>query len=363
MLETCGHVVILICGTLALSSALADTTYLANGSRIEGRVVSLSEQQITLRTPFADALVIPREQVAGLTTEEPRTTDFVSGERAQTQFLYQTDSATQVLEIDGRTSVRTGERPLSTVAAVGLEVVDDAETQTAEVAPQSDSEAPAADYWSGHFEFALNGNSGNTDSQSLYTLVSALRDTGDTRLDLAASIDRQEEDKVKTASEYLGTARFEKDINKRLFWFAQQELRKDEFEDLDLQSRTLFGPGLFIARRDRLTFKIRGGLGYQYEQFTSGGTDSALIFAAGWDYKQLIGDSLKLTHGLTIYPELTNSPTDNYTLESLLGVELPIADATLWSVRAAWGHEYSSNPEPGLEKLDTSYRVGIAREF
>lgn len=346
-------------------AAFADTAYLEDGSRINGQVISLSADTLQLKTSFADALSIPRDQVAGLASDAPLPVAFESGEQAQVRFDYAGEPGTQTLSVDGQPRDTENAEGLGAVATVAPQVVaaqqeDDEqyELEEADSLPPED-----ADYWSGRFEFALNGNSGNTDSSSVLTELSALRDTGDTRLSLSASVDREEEDGEQTAEEYLGEARFERDISERVFWFAQQELEKDEFENIDLRSRTLFGPGYFLARRDRLTFKLRSGLGYQYEEYSDGGNNGEMIFSAGWDYAQLVGEWMKLTHEFTAYPEITNSPSENFVLESALGVEVPIADSNVWRVRAALDHEYNNNPEPGVEELDTSYQVGIIRDF
>ncbi|WP_353109668.1 DUF481 domain-containing protein [Salinisphaera dokdonensis] len=351
---------------LYASSAHADTVYLSDGSVLKGSVISMSADELHLKTRFSDDLVVPRDQIDGLASDGELPLRLESGEEVQGQFVYEPEQGGQSIHIDGR-SVPSGSKPedvLASVAEVAPQVVaaqaDDDEYEL----PEADALPPEdADYWSGRFELAINGNSGNTDSSSLLTEVSALRDTGDKRLSLSASVDREEEDEEQTAEEYLGKARYEQDITRRIFWFAQQQLEKDEFEDIDLRSRTLFGPGFFLARRDRLTFKVRSGLGYQYEAYTDDSESSELIFSAGWDYAQLVGEWMKLTHEFTIFPEVSNSPSENFVLESAFGVEVPIANSAVWRIRGALDHEYNNNPEPGVEELDTSYQVGVIRDF
>lgn len=347
--------------------ALADTVYLQDGSQVNGRIISMSDSELRLKTSFAGELTVPRDQLVGVASDDALPLRMASGDEVQGQFVYTPAGSGQSIIVDDQPQAIPGssEEVLAEVAAVAPQVVaaqqeDDDEYEL----PESDILPPEdADYWSGRVELALNGNSGNTDTSSLLTELSGLRDTGDTRLSLSASVDRQEEDDEQTAEEYLGQGRYEYDMTRRFFWFGQQELEKDEFEDIDLRSRTLFGPGFYIARRDRLTFKVRSGVGFQHESYTEGDSSSEMIFSSGWDYAQLVGEWLKLTHEFTIYPEITNSPSENYALESELGVEVPIADSQAWRVRGALEHEYNNNPEPGVEDLDTSYQVGVVRDF
>ena len=344
-------------------AVLADTVYLQDGSQLNGRIVSLSADDVVIDTQFADTLTIARDQVQGLASDGALAVRLADGRQTQARFAYGADADEQrvLVQDEGAESVST----LADVAEIAPKVVDaQQEDDEGYELPNADSLPPEdGDYWSGSVEVALNGKSGNTDTSSLLTKVGALRDTGDTRLSLSASADREEEDDETTAEEYLGNARYEDDVTSRLFWFAQQELEKDEFEEIDLRSRTLVGPGYFLARRDRLTFKVRTGAGYQHEKYTTGGDSGEMIFSAGWDYAQLVGDWLKLTHDFTIYPEITNSPSDNFIFESALGVEVPIANSDTWHLRAGLDHEYNNNPEPGVEELDTTYNLGISRNF
>lgn len=109
---------------------------------------------------------------------------------------------------------------------------------------------------------------------------------------------------------------------------------------------------------------MRTGIGYQYEDYTDDeGSNGTTVLEAGWDYAQLFGNWLKLTHEFSIYPEATNAPTDNFTLESILGAQIPLASSRAWSVRLSLENDYNHRPQPGVKKTDTSYNVGVTREF
>ena len=342
--------------------AQADTVFLDDGSRINGKIVSLSSDEVVIDPAFTDTLTIERARLSGLTSDEAVEVMLASGKTTRARLSYDEQSGAQVVQADSDDT--NGALALDDVSQIAPKVVAAQQDDDEYALPESDSLPPEdADYWSGNVELGLNGRSGNTDTSAWRTKLSALRDTGDTRLSMSATADREEEDDETTAEEYLGNARFEDDLTQRLFWFLQQELERDEFEDIDLRSRSLIGPGYFLARRDRLTFKVRSGIGHQYERYTSGGSSHEAIFSAGWDYAQLVGEWLKLTHDFTIYPEVTNSPSENFILESALGVEVPIANSDAWHLRAGLEHQYNNNPEPGVEDLDTTYNLGVVRGF
>lgn len=352
---------LLLCAT----AAYADTVYLKDGSRLEGRLISLSDKALRVETAFAGELAITRSQLKGIWTQKPRRAELMSGHVVNARFLYEPNTGVQRVAVVGQAQPDwASDDPVSQIKYIAPRVVaaqneSDGQSELA----SSDALPPEdGDYWSGRAEFSLNGNSGNTDDQSVRTQADVERDTGDTLLSLSASMERQEEDDERTAEEYLGEARYEYGVTRRLFVFGLQKLEKDEFEDIDLRSRTLVGPGYYFAREDRLTLKLRTGVGYQHEAYTDGGESNEAIASAGWDYAQLVGEWLKVTHDFTAYPEMKN-PSESYLLESALGVEVPIADSPNWRIRGELEHEYNSNPEPGVEDLDTSYRVGVVRQF
>jgi putative salt-induced outer membrane protein YdiY len=357
-------VAVAACALFAPAVAFADTAHLTDGSRINGHVISLSADELRFKTGFSDSLAIPREQLAGLASDEALPTELTSGEVIRVRFEYTADTQTQSMMPTGSGDTALGSDGLAGVAAIDPRVVAAQQDDGQFVLPDADSLPPNnGDYWSGRFEFALNGKSGNSQTSSILTEVSGLRDTGDTRLSLSGSVDREEENQRQTVEEYIGKARFEDDITERVFWFAQQRLEKDGFENIDLRSRTLVGPGLFVFRRDRLTFKLSSGVGYKHEEYTDGDSEGEIIVSAGWDYAQLVGEWLKLTHEFTAYPEIANNPSKNFILESALGVEVPIAGSDVWRLRGALNHDYNNHPEPDVQPLDTSYQVGIIREF
>ncbi|HET7314986.1 DUF481 domain-containing protein [Salinisphaera sp.] len=351
--------------------ASADTVYLADGSRLEGLVETLSADTLELQTGFAGEIAIQRDLVVGVTTDQSATVALADGRTVEAKLDYAPETGRQSYTVGGASysvaATATGALgPIRQIAPQAIAVNQEKAKQAEQfVLPEASLAAPKdGDYWSGEFQLGINGNSGNTDNRSILASAAALRDTGPTRLSLSASVDREQEDGDQTAEEYQGEARYENDITSRTFWYVQEKLERDQFQNLDLRSRTTFGPGYFLVRQDQLIFKVRAGLGYQYEDYTDGESSQGEATAElGWDYAQIIDNWLKLTHELTVYPEITNSPVDNYTLDSVLAAQVPLASSTVWGVKLSLENEYNSNPQPGVESTDTTYAIGVTRSF
>lgn len=350
-------------------AVFADTVFLQDGSQLRATVQTLSADKLKLQTGFAGVLEIDRKLVKGIDTDEPVKLALVGGRVVDARLVYAAADDQQRYRADQESaSVSRPDAPLGGIAEIAPQQIV-ADRDAAEAArhklPEA-SIAPPADgeYWSGALSLGINGNSGNTDNRSVRLSGSALRDTGPTRLSFSGAVDREREDGDQTSDEYRASSRYENDFTDRAFWFAQQKLKKDRFQNLKIRSRTTVGPGYFLARQDDLIFKVRSGIGYQYEDYTDDqGSNGTTVFEAGWDYAQLFGDWLKLTHEFSIYPEITNAPSDNFTLESVLGAQIPLASSRDWSIRLSLENDYNNQPQPGVEKTDTSYNVGITRQF
>lgn len=358
-------------GLTVCSPVLADTVYLADGSQLHGTVEMASADKLTLKTGFAGELSLPRDQVVGVDTDAPQSVSLTDGRTINARLAYTPDEPGQRYIVGGvahRVAATAGKAlgPISQIAPQRVAAkAEEAKKAEQHVLPEASLAPPNDDdYWSGEAELGINGNSGNTDNRSVLASASILRDTGPTRLSFSASIDREQEDGEQTADEYQGNGRYENDFSPRAFWYVQEELEKDRFQNLDLRSRTTVGPGYFLVRRDQLIFKVRGGVGYQYEDYTGDASSQGEATAElGWDYAEIFDNWVKLSHELTVYPELTSSPTDNYTLDSVLAAQVPLASSAVWGVKLSLENEYDSNPQPGVESTDTTYSVGITRSF
>lgn len=347
----------------------ADTVFLQDGSQLRGTVQTLSADKLKVQTGFAGVLNIQRKLVKGIDTDKPVKLALEDGHVVDARLAYAPgDNQQRYQAAQERGTLSRPGAALGGIAEIAPQQIA-ADQHAAEAAKHKLPEAsiaPPSDgqYWSGALSLGINGNSGNTDNRSVQFSGSALRDTGPTRLSFAGAIDREREDGDQTSDEYTASSRYENDFTDRAFWFAQEKLKKDRFQNLKIRSRTTVGPGYFLVRQDDLIFKVRSGIGYQYEDYTDDqGSNGTTVFEAGWDYAQLFGDWLKLTHEFSIYPEATNAPTDNFTLESILGAQIPLANSRDWSIQLSLENDYDNRPQPGVEKTDTSYNVGIKRSF
>lgn len=356
-------------------SALASTVYLKDGSRLQGEVKTMTGEQLRLDTDFAGTLKLDRSQITGLTTDEAVPLALDSDKTVTKSLDYDAQDDDQYAETPKADRSESKAKAAKKQIALG---------QVAQIRPQKIAEnkrraqvkkytlpeyarASNLDHaaWSGKGRLGIDGSSGNSDNTNVTAALSALRNTGTTRLDFLASANRATSDGDKTEANYLGRATYEGDLSRRWYAYATQNLERDKFQNYELRSRTSFGPGYFVSRQRRLIFKLNGGLGYEYTTYyESGESESELIASAGWHYGQLFGKAVKLSHNFDIYPQLTDSPSDNFSLTSVFAASVPIANSSVWAISARLEHDYNNNPRNSdTDKLDTIYSLAIQRTF
>lgn len=350
--------------------ASADTIYLTGGSELKGSVQTLDADTLKLDTDFAGTLALDRDKIAGVATGNAIPVVLDNGNRTKARFGYDADSGSQrVILVDGATSAGTRQTTLERVAGIRPRQIAEQKHHARlkkYTLPQYTSDTALGHVeWSGAGRLGINGSSGNSDSFNLLASLAALRETGLTRLDLLVSVNRATSGGDTTEASYLARAGYERDWSRHWYSFVKQSLERDRFQDYGLRSRTSFGVGYFVARQRRTIFKVQTGLGYEYTNYyQSSAHDSALIASAGWHYGALFGDYLKLTHDFDIYPKLTNSPAENFSLKSVLAVSVPIADSSMWAISAQVKNEYNNSPrEAETDKLNTIYSLAIQRSF
>lgn len=361
-------ITVVVClGLLSALPGWAGTVYLKDGSVLNGEVMRLRDGTLTLKTEYAGELHLSADVIRGLQTDKPAIVSLDNGDEVQGRLHY--DTAGEANQRQRLTSDSFGERPLALQRLAGIRPVgapSDAQIEAREkIAALKKKQAELSkDPWSGRLSLGIEGTSGNSDARNIDFSASALRETDGDRLSLSAEIHKARQEGEQTEDEYLAKSRLERDFTERTFAFVQADAEKDQFENIDLRFRLTMGPGYFFIREPEQTLKGRLGVGYEHESFTDGGNDESIVATLGYDYMVVLWDWNRFIHELTLIPQIDDNPADNFRAESVLADELPLGTSdSLWKLRAELRNDYNHNPEPGVEKLDTSYLLNIVREF
>ena len=348
MLRAC---VISVLVLLACAVAIADEVILTDGTRLIGQVQKLYEGKLTLKTELVGDLTVDVAEVQGISTETPLTVQMKTGERAIGALEYTSQTGQRILaEVPGTMALKLGD--VNAMWLPGQVSPEVAEFQ----ARLAKAESP----WSLRLEGGLDGQTGNTERVALNGRVEVRRTTERERLLLYSQVRFAHENGEDTVREVLGGVNLEADINRKWFGFAKLELEYDKFENLDMRTTAAAGIGYFAIREKDQELKFRGGVGYQHESFRDGTSDEGAIIELGMDYRKELAPWLLFNHATTYYPTFD---IGDYRIVVENAGEIPLGTGTKWKLKLGVRNHYNSEPQTGVDRLDTYYFANVAAEF
>ena len=342
-------------GTMNL--AFADTVYVTDGSQINGKILILTESEITLKTSFAGEIVIPLANVAGVTSEQAQMVALRGGDKINARAHYDADTGKQYLK-----ETSFGDVTIAVGQIIGISTTGDPSPQAqalqAELEKYQSKVQAYDDAWSGKIALGMAGTQGNTQNLGFNGRAEANRDVGRDRQLVYAQGRMQENEEILSAKEIMLGISAEHDLTDRWFVYAREDLEHDKFENLDLRSVTGAGFGYWLIREDDHELKPRFGLGYEFEAFDNDTTNREGILALGYDYLIKVNDWYRFTHNLTVFPSFTD-PSKDFRVDSNIGFEFPIATSDRWGFRIGLRNQYNNQPSDGRDKLDTAYTADV----
>ena len=211
----------------------------------------------------------------------------------------------------------------------------------------------------------LVGKNGNSDEMTTNVVGEALLVSRLDELKLYGSYQRSKQESTETSDQTIAGASYNAFMYDPWGWYVRGEVERDPFEDIEL--RTTIAGGLSYRPINVPTHMLRFflGVGYRNESFTNGNDDNSVgTLDAGLSHRWILTPWLTMSNDLTYSPAFDDFGDYLATQDSAL--EMPVAAATAarkWLLRLGLRNDYKSQPEPGREKLDTTYYVRLLLRF
>ncbi len=348
----CLYLSALIWPLAVASPALADRVWLRSGTMLVGTVKSISDGALTIELAYGEPINVPMEAVRGIETDDPRTVASADGDRLVGRLIYSPE--------DGQT-VDTGALGPIALEADKIGALWEAGAPSPELV-EAKARYSAERVWNGRVELGASGASGNAERFSIVGSADLERKTEFDRLTLFAEGQFSEENGESTQNQVRVGGRLERNLNERLLAFGTIELERDPFENLDLRAILTTGLGYKIINTEKTQWTARTGLGYQQENFQNGVSTNQGLIGIGYDFVTELGETARFHHQINYLPQF-NDPTQDFRVDSLARLELPIVEDKSWSVNLRLRNQYDSRPQPGVEELDTTYSVSLGYSF
>ncbi|RXK55112.1 DUF481 domain-containing protein [Oleiharenicola lentus] len=337
---------ILISSLLALwlaASAWADRVELADGSIVNGKILSAEGGKLKVETAFAGTIEIAQDKVLSFATDEAVNVSLASGSAVLGKVAASGQGIT-VAAANGQQVAGTAE-----VVAVWRQGADSPAMREAKAAAEKLKRR-----WAYEAAAAITGRTGGSEKFAGSVGFKATLAGPEDKLIFAGIINRAQENGNETANDWRAGVDYSSSIaHSNTVWYVRTDIGKDEIKAIDLRSNSAFGFGRKLVKNDNQDTEVRLGLGYVYETYTNG---AANFSSAGLDVALINSSTLgwaKMNNVVTWSPSFKEFA--NYRLVHETSFDLPVKGADFWKLRFGVNNDYQSKPAGGIEKLDTTY--------
>jgi putative salt-induced outer membrane protein len=338
-------------------SALADQVSLKNGDRLTGSVVKADGKTLVLHTSDAGDISINWPAIASIKTETPL---HIQGQAGKTVVgaVTTSDSNLEVATSSGPVPI-----PMSNVTA--LEQQSEYEKR----------EHPSLwQQWKGGVNagFSLTGGNSqttnlalgfNADRQTLNDKLSAYTNsvyaTGKTTTTITTTAPPTTvTSTTTTASTVTGGARYDRNLDEKLFAFVSADFFSDALQSLNLRSVLGGGLGYHAIKDENTTLDLLAGVNYTRESYV-GLSRNLIALTLGEELMHKVGKSTVLNESLILFPDLNSLGNYRGTFN--------FASTTKINKRLGWQNSFSdiyvTNPPPGKRQNDLILTTGLNVSF
>lgn len=338
------RIAVAVAGLAAAVSLFADRFELADGSIVNGKLLSAEGGKFKVETAFAGTIEIAQDKIKSFATDEAVHVGLSAGSAVLGK-VEGTETGIKVVASDGQMSAATGN-----IAAVWRPGSDSPEMRAAKEALEK-----AKRRWAYEASVAINGRTGVSEKFGANLGFKATLASPQDKLVFNLQVERAQDNGIDTADRQFGGVDYSSFFSDKNVWYARTSIEKDNIKRLDLRSTTAFGLGRKLIKKEKQDLEFRLGLSYLYEtyanntRFDSPGADVSFLHTYQFS-------NSKMTNSLVFTPAFEDFA--NYRLRHESAVELPLG-ASLWKLKVGLANDYQSTPPPGTEKLDTTYFTSL----
>jgi putative salt-induced outer membrane protein YdiY len=334
---------------LLIISSFADQVSMKNGDRLSGSIAKSDGKTLTLHTDYAGDLDVKWEAVQGIQSSGTMHLQLQNGNTL----------TGPVSSIDGKLEVVTK----SGAVAVTTAEVKSIRNETEEASYQKTLHAGILQDWKAGLNTGFALTRGNSQTKNLSLAFIGTRQTQRDKLGLYmnsvyAANDAPGAVPSTTANAIGGGARYDHDLDTKLFGFAAADFFSDALQGLNLRSVFGGGAGYHLIKNESTTLDLLGGLNYTRESYTTLSRNLAAL-TLGEELMHKAGKSTVINQRLYFFPNLSNAGDFRGTFD--------LATITKINKRFGWQNSFSdiyvTNPPLGKKQNDIILTTGLNISF
>lgn len=201
---------------------------------------------------------------------------------------------------------------------------------------------------------------GNSSSKSIVGNADISARNEDNRFSFGGKAKWAEERGRKTDNNYMGYGEYDRFLTDKWFVGGRQSFEHDEFQNLDLRSRTSVTLGYQFYEQDDLNLQIKAGPEYIYSSYDNASSEKHAGALWMLKYDQKVWDNaLQLFHNHDF--SLPVNEIDAFLFNSETGVRIPVGSK--FFIAGQIDFDWDNAPAPGVQESDTTYAVKAGYEW
>lgn len=391
-----------VAGVLGIGNGAraADRLVMHNADVLQGTIVGVRNGSLLLRTAYAGIIPIRMTEISEIETGAPvqvalkdkttytvmlrkdsaRTVRLISSNPSFERSVYldqiesigieppsesflvtdtvqfadpQPENTELPVEIEAPTLVDTHVPTNSAEAAV-----PDSANELDETADSTTKSAKKKDDWRGYITAGLSFVSGNTEKETANGTIQMERDARPNRQAIKARYSSSEESGEMTERKGYLSLKADHFIRPHQYVYAMEELKYDQFKDLDLSTATGAGYGVEVWKDKRKSLDVELGGAYLHERYEDAADESRLAPRTAAKVGYNMTRRVELKNALVAFPSLDGGDYEYYN-EATVHFKMD----QHWGFNVVNIYEFDSDPADSNKKTDATTSMGVRYSF
>jgi len=328
----------------------ADQVTFKNGDRITGSIVKKDANNLTIKGALTGVITVPWDQVEAVQSDSPL--NVVLADKTVKATL---DAS------PGQVQLREQHETVTPAQVVAIRNADEQAAYERRLHPG------LTQLWTGTATLGFAGTSGNSQTSSFTTAVSASRITNSDKTSIyfnsvraSASVNGV---RSTTAEAVRGGWAYSRNMSPRFLLNTFNDYEYDRFQSLDLRFVIGGGAGYSAWKADKGRLDLLAGIAYDHSQFSPAGaaafTRSSADSYFGDDFNCKLNAITTVTQSFRMFNKLTDS--SGYRINFDLSSNTKLKKWLTWTL--GFSDRYLSDPAPGHKTNDLLYTMGLGVTF
>ena len=315
----------------------ASEVMLKNGDRVSGRIVDETDDHVVIDTEYAGKITIARRHI-----------DKIAGH---------IDAAAAKgpapVEPSAPAPAARGEKPRQAAAPAALKP---------RARLSSRGFRALAEGWEGNANVGFSFTTGNSNNSTMTTGIRAVKSSGEDNLTLYArslwNSNRGGGRTVTTQNAFWGGARYDRNLDRRLFGYVSYDFERDRPKGLNLRSVAGGGLGRHVLKNEVTELDLLLGGAWNRTWQTGDNTDTPEA-VAGLGFKHRFHEKLRFQNSLTFYQNVTDRNEYRVIMDTTVSADVTKRVGVFITI----GDRFNNDPLRSARRNDFLFTTGMKWNF